>query len=92
MLFGVTTEGSVMSTALGLLQREKKVTIVVDAVGSHNTKEARLALRKMEAKGSRLIETKKLVGDSHLRHVGICSCKLCRGGVKEAPIQVGIEY
>ncbi len=92
MLFGVTAEGAVMAAALGLLQREKKVTIVVDAVGSHNTKEGRLAIRKMEAKGARLIETKKLVGDSHLRHVGICSCKLCRGGVKESTIQVGVEY
>ncbi|MGB2808702.1 MAG: isochorismatase family protein [Sedimentisphaerales bacterium] len=92
MLFGATAEGAVMSTALGLLQREKKVAIVVDAVGSHNTKEARLAIRKMEAKGARLIETKKLVGDSHLRHIGICGCKMCQGGAKESPIQVGVEY
>jgi nicotinamidase-related amidase len=92
MLLGATAEGAVMATALGLLQREKKVTIVVDAVGSHNTKEARLAIRKMEAKGARLIETKKLVGDSHLRHVGICGCKLCQGGVKGSPIHVGVEY
>jgi nicotinamidase-related amidase len=92
LLFGATAEGAVMATALGLLQREKKVTVVVDAVGSHNTKEARLAIRKMEAKGARLIETKKLAGDSHLRHVGICGCKVCRGGAKESPIQVGAEY
>jgi len=92
VLLGATAEGAVMATALGLLQREKKVTVVVDAVGSHNTKEGRLAIRKMEAKGARLIETKKLVGTSHLRHVGICGCKMCQGGVKEAPIQVGVEY
>lgn len=92
LLFGATAEGAVMATALGLLQREKKVTVVVDAVGSHNTKEARLAIRKMEAKGARLIETKKLAGDSHLRRVGICGCKVCRGGAKESPIQVGAEY
>jgi len=92
MLFGATAEGAVMSAALGLLQREKKVAVVVDAVGSHNTKEARLAIRKMEAKGARLIETKKLVGDSHLRHIGICGCKMCQGGAKESPIQVGVEY
>lgn len=92
ILFGAAAEGAVMATALGLLQREKKVTMIVDAVGSHNTKEGRLAIRKMEAKGARLIETRKLVGDSHLRHVGICSCKLCRGGVKDSPIQVGAKY
>lgn len=92
LLFGTTAEGAVMATALGLLQREKKVTVVVDAVGSHNTKEARLAIRKMEAKGARLIETKKLVGDSHLRYIGVCGCKMCRGGAKESPIQIGVEY
>lgn len=92
LLFGATAEGAVMATALGLLQREKKVTVIVDAVGSHNTKEARLAIRKMEAKGARLIETRKLVGDSHLRYIGICGCKMCRGGAKESPIQVVAEY
>lgn len=92
VLFGATAEDAVMATALGLLQREKKVTIVVDAVGSHDGKEGRLAIRKAEAKGARLIETKKLVGTSHLRQVGVCNCKRCRGGAKEAPIQVGVEY
>jgi len=79
ILVGASAEGAVMATALGLLQRGKRVSIVVDAVGSHNKREARLALRKMEAKGAKLIETKKLAGTSHLRHVGICDCKSCRG-------------
>jgi len=92
VLFGATAEGAIMATVLGLLQREKKVAVVVDAVGSHNTKESKLALRKMEAKGARLVDTKKLAGDSHLRYVGICGCKMCRGGAKESPIQVGAEY
>jgi hypothetical protein len=68
-----------MATALGLLQRGKRVSILIDAVGSRNKREARLALRKMEAKGARLIETKRLAGTSHLRHVGICDCKSCQG-------------
>jgi nicotinamidase-related amidase len=92
VLLGTTAEDAVMATALGLLQREKKVTIVVDAVGSHDGKEGRLAIRKVEAKGARLIETKKLVGTSHLRQVRVCNCKRCRGGVKETPVQIGSEY
>jgi hypothetical protein len=64
---------------LGLLQRGKRVAVVVDAVGSHNKRDSRLALRKMEAKGARLIETKRFAGTSHLRLVGICDCGRCRG-------------
>jgi len=79
ILIGASAEGAVMATALGLLQRGKRVSVVVDAVGSHNKREARLALRKMEAKGAKLIETKRLAGTSHLRRVGICDCKSCRG-------------
>lgn len=79
ILVGTSLEGAVQATALGLLQRGKKVTVVVDAVGSHNKKEAKLALRKMETKGAKLIETKKLTGVSHLKHVGVCQCESCRG-------------
>jgi nicotinamidase-related amidase len=78
IVIGISLEGAVGSAALGLLQRGKKVTVVVDAVGSHNKKEAKLALRKVETKGARLIETKKLAGVSHLRHVGACDCEACR--------------
>lgn len=78
ILVGACIEDAVMATALGLLQRGKKVSIVVDAVGSHNKREAKLALRKMEAKGARLIETRKLAGTSRLKHVGVCDCKTCR--------------
>jgi len=79
ILVGAGLEGAVKAMALGLLQRGKKVTIVSDAVGSHNKREAKLALRKMEAKGAKFIETKKLAGTSHLRRVGICGCESCQG-------------
>ena len=79
ILVGASAEGAIQATALGLLQRGKKVTIVADAVGSHNKREAKLALRKMEAKGARLIETRRLAGTSRLRHVGACDCESCRG-------------
>lgn len=89
VLLGTCAEDAVMETALGLLQREKSVTVVVDAVGSHNGKEARLAIRKMEAKGAKLIETKKLVGASHLKQVRACNCKMCRGMTKNTPAEIG---
>jgi nicotinamidase-related amidase len=79
ILVGASLEGAVKMTALGLLQRGKKVTVVIDAVGTHNNREAKLALRKMETKGARLIDTKKLAGTSHLRQVGVCNCESCRG-------------
>jgi len=79
ILVGTSLEGAVKATALGLLQRGKRVTVVIDATGSHNTSESKLALRKMETKGARVIETKKLAGLSHLRHVGACDCESCRG-------------
>jgi hypothetical protein len=72
-----------MATALGLLQRRKRVTVVVDAVGSHNNREAKFALRKIEAKGARLVETKRLAGVSHLRQVGVCGCDSCRRAGKK---------
>jgi len=79
ILIGACAEDAVLETALGLLQRDKTVTVVADAVGSHDKKQSKLALRKIEAKGAKLVETKKLAGTSRLRHVGACDCKMCRG-------------
>jgi nicotinamidase-related amidase len=78
ILIGATAEGAVRATALGLLQRDKRVLVVFDAVGSHDNHEAKMAFRKMEAKGARLIETRKLAGISHLRQVGVCRCGSCQ--------------
>jgi nicotinamidase-related amidase len=65
ILIGVDAEDAVKATALGLLQRGKNVRVVVDALGSHNLREAKLALRKMETKGAKLIATKSLAGVLH---------------------------
>ncbi len=78
ILIGTTTEGEVQAAALGLLQRHRHVTVVIDAIGSRDTQEAQMALRKMEAKGAHLIETRKLAGISHLRLVGACPCETCQ--------------
>jgi nicotinamidase-related amidase len=84
ILVGTSLEGAVKATALGLLQRGKRVTVILDATGSHNTSEAKLAIRKMETKGAKVIETKKLAGSSHLRHVGACNCESCRGQARKS--------
>ena len=91
VLIGASAEDSVEETTLGLLQRGKKVSVVVDAVGSHNNREAKLAFRKMAAKGARLIETKKLAGTSHLKYVGICNCQSCQGQTR-AVVKVAAGY
>jgi len=78
LLIGACAEGAVKATALGLLQRDKNVSVVVDAVGYHDNREAKMAFRKMEAKGARLIETRRLAGISHLRQVGVCDCESCQ--------------
>ncbi|UCC98706.1 MAG: cysteine hydrolase [Phycisphaerales bacterium] len=91
VLVGTSLEGAVKMTALGLLQRGKHVTVVIDAIGTHDKKEANLTLRKMETKGARLIETKKLAGISHLRQVGICDCESCRGVGRKAAANITDE-
>lgn len=58
VLIGAGTEDAVKATAMGLIRRGKRVRIIVDALGSHNRKEAQLALRKMQAKGATLIMTR----------------------------------
>jgi len=90
ILIGTSLEGSIEAMALGLLQRGKRVKVVVDAVGSYNTRRARLALRKIEAKGARSVETKRLAGSSHLKQVGVCGCKSCRMAKtkKESAIEI----
>ena len=92
VLIGACAEGAVKATALGLLQRGRKVSVVVDAVGSHNRREAKLALRKMKAKGARLIETKKLAGTSHLKHVGITKSERPQGRASGTAVKIKTEY
>ena len=87
ILIGASTEGAVQATALGLMQRGKKVSIVTDAVGSYNKRDAKMAYRKMRAKGATLIETKQLAGISHLQRVGICKCPRCQCHTAKAEVK-----
>ena len=88
IIIGTNTEGAVMATALGLLQLGKKVCVVIDAVGSQNSRVAELALRKMRAKGARLAETKNIAGISHLHLVGACGCKRCGGTAEIKQVEI----
>lgn len=88
IIIGASAEGAVEATALGLLQRGKKVSVVVDAVGSVNKQKARHALRKVGAKGARLVETRRIAGTSHLSSVGLL--KNDNGQKKTPPTSVKI--
>jgi nicotinamidase-related amidase len=78
IIMGAGTEEAVKATALGLLHRGRNVSIVVDALGSYSKREAKLALRKMNSKGAKLVTTEELAGISRLRRIGACKCKSCR--------------
>jgi hypothetical protein len=45
----------------------------------------------MEAKGAKLIETKRLAGSSHLKVVGICDCERCCGVKRKEAIETAGE-
>jgi len=92
ILIGAGTEDAVAATAVGLLQRGKKVRVVVDALGSRNRRKGKLALRKIKAKGARLIKTKDLAGVSHLRCTGLCGCKSCRRRTRTEHFEIGAEH
>ncbi len=79
VVIGAGTEKSVKATVLGLLQRGKRVTVVIDATGIHDRNEADLAIRQMQAKGAQIVETRAMAGATHLRNVGVCDCDRCRG-------------
>lgn len=83
VVIGGPAETSVLATVLGLLLRGKPVTVLTDAVGSLEKSAAEIALRKMQAKGAKLVESKSLFGSSHLRLVNACTCDRCRGKMQK---------
>jgi nicotinamidase-related amidase len=60
VILGVGLETAIKSLALGLMARMKRVAVVYDACGFWNVTAADLALRKLEAKGARLICVEEL--------------------------------
>ncbi len=91
VLIGASVEGAIEATALGLLQRGKKVSVIIDAVGAQDKQRARHSLRKIAAKGARLIETKKLAGTSHLKSVGVLKNNLVEDDSHSDMVDVAIE-
>lgn len=89
ILVGANAEDAVLATALGLLQRNKRVTVIIDAVGSRDSKAGALAMRKMQAKGAQIIEAKRIAGITHLRRVGICHCDLCKNFAHRSIAHIG---
>ncbi len=83
VVIGGPTETAVLSTVLGLLIRQKNVIVIYDAVGSLDKGAAEVALRKMQAKGAKLLDTRSLFGASSLRMVHACTCDRCRGRMQK---------
>ena len=87
LVIGGPAETTVKYTVLGLLLRGKNVTVISDAVGSIEKRASEIALRQMQAKGARMMDSKSLFGAGHLQLVGACSCDRCRGRM----LKVGAE-
>lgn len=62
IVIGAHVETSMCATVLGLISRRKPVYIVTDAIFVNDKNDGKLALRKMEAKGAKLITTESLTG------------------------------
>ena len=71
ILIGAPTEGAVKATALGLLARQKKVTVLIDATGSYNKTIGEIALRRILERGGKLTDTRTLLGFSFLQLMGL---------------------
>jgi len=67
IICGVGLEAAVKDVALGLLCRDRNVSLVLDAIDSSNISPNSLTVRKLEAKGAKLITTAGLTGNSRLR-------------------------
>jgi nicotinamidase-related amidase len=72
ILIGAATEGAVKATALGLLRRHKKVTVLTDATGSYNKVAGRITLRLMQQRGAKLTTTENLLASSNLQILRAC--------------------
>lgn len=66
IVFGTGTELAIHQTVLGLLSRQKSVTVVTDAITGQSKDTSALSLRKMSAKGAKLVTTESLAGKSRL--------------------------
>lgn len=90
IVVGSLAEGAVRLLVLGLLVRKRMVTLVTDALGNRDKAAAEVALRQMQAKGAKIVDTKNLFGTSHLRMVYACPCDRCRGKLQKASMEESV--
>ncbi len=64
---GVALEHSLRMLALGLLRRERRVTLLVDACGWWRADEADMALRQLDVKGCELMRAEEFIARSLAR-------------------------
>lgn len=86
LIIGGPIETSVKTTVLGLLVRKRNVTLLTDALGYLEKNASEIALRQMQAKGAKLIDSKSMFGASHLHLVGACNCDRCQGRMQKIGI------
>lgn len=67
VVFGIPLEGSLRLLVLGLLRRNRRVTVVADACGRWNNEEAAMVLRQLDVKGATVLNTEQYVQDSLAR-------------------------
>lgn len=78
IVIGAVLEQSVCNVVLNLLHRGKKVILIRDAVGGYGVEARKMCLLKMKEKGAKIVETKEIAGNSHLKKVGACDCFSCQ--------------
>jgi nicotinamidase-related amidase len=87
IVIGSLMESSIKALVLGLLIRKRAVILITDAVGYRDKAAADIALRQMQAKGAKLIDSKTLAGTSHLQMVHACTCDRCRGKLQKVSLE-----
>ena len=61
VLAGAEAHVCVLQTALGLLDRSRRVFVVADAVGSRRPENKKAALRRLERAGAEVVTTEMLI-------------------------------
>ncbi len=88
VLIGIDVENAVLHTALGLLQRGRKVRVIIDALGSLDKMQGHLAIRKMAAKGAKMSQTRDLAGISHLKFVETLDRQSYLHRIRSGPVRI----
>ncbi|MHC4658702.1 MAG: cysteine hydrolase family protein, partial [Planctomycetota bacterium] len=70
ILVGALTEGAVKATALGLLARQKNVTLLADAIGSYDRTMGEVTVRHILERGANLTDTETFLGATYLQLTG----------------------